>query len=151
MRNSFVYFMVDANASTARFKVGYSENPYERSQHLGAKIDFKRSRMAACSFEEGARFEHRFHSAFFEFRIPSPNGSGRQGHTEWFRIECLDTMLAEVESVLGDLLPIKKTHTNLRITISNELHRQIKISCAQNKTTVQDAIHAIVTAQYGDY
>lgn len=153
MRKEYIYFLVDADESKARFKIGRSIDPYGRQKALAQEIDLDKSWQIECNPDDVRWAEEQMHTDYARFRIPAEEIGSCCGMTEWFRIECLERLLVAVQhpdhaEYLGKPKRIEREMETLIIKVPADLKRTMKLATITPNSTLQSDVLWLLQTYY---
>jgi hypothetical protein len=155
MKKSFIYFLVDADESNARFKLGQSIDPYRRHKSLSQSFNLDKSWQVECLSVSARDLEQEIHAIYSDYRI-DPNEFGWvNGKTEWFKIECLNDILEKIRDekhahLFGKLCKIERQTHQMVVQVPEYLHRRIRLTKIKNDSSMQEEMLAALEAYFSE-
>lgn len=148
MNISFVYFLVDADASCNRFKIGVSICPSLRHKQLSHTFDFEKSIQIGYDAKDVYKAEGFLHRYFRNYRINPDDVGACVGRTEWFDLDCFAEAVELVHMYESRTPPgpiDEISFALLNVKIPRAVHRVFKTRAAEENRTIQEMILELMT------
>lgn len=150
---SFIYFLVDADETLARFKIGHSVNPYLRQKTLRQEFDLDRSWQVECNAKEARELEQQMHKDYADCRIHAHEIGKTAGNTEWFHLKCLDELLQGVRDpahaeYLGVPMKISKGFKTVTLRVPVDIHLKMHVAALAKGGNMHKDLLSLLEAHY---